>query len=801
MRIAIVCPRGIPPVVGGAERLWEGMARTVNVETEHHAELAYIDSPEGSFRQVVDSYLRFSELDFADFDVVVSGKYPAWMVRHRRHVIYLCHPLRGLYDTYNRGVGLVPSTTSAAGRHMLSTLRAAVPGTDIGFAVVRQAALEMLRELDDGHPDLAFPGPLSRSVVHWLDSHGMHPTRISRYAAISPTVARRPEYFPLGISAEVVIPPTSLDGLGEGEFSNFFTASRLDRPKRIDLLIRAMEFVDGDRQLRIAGSGPEEIGLRKLAGNDKRIVFLGGVSNEQLANEYSQALAVPFVPDNEDLGLITIEAQRCAKPVVTCHDSGGVLDLVSHGSEGLVVSPDPAAIGAAMNWISQHETEARAMGQRGAARSSGIAWGPVRDLMLTESTAETSPVGARQRIVALSTYAASPARHGGQVRVRRLLEAVSAFADVQLVVPAAEATSGQVCPGFEQIAVAPSADFYEFDHWLSRGAGVPTTDIALSLDAGAIDDVRRVIAPLIERADLIVLCHPYLLPAIPESSPVPIVYDAHNVEAQLKASMYADTPFAQALASAVGQVERRAVQRAALVTSVSDQDVDVLSSAAGTMSRFVVIPNGGDFVSVAPVLGDDRSARRDRFLELLRASGLEHDTSHLAVFLASAHPPNLEAARWVIGAAQRLPEVTFLLAGSHADAVDVALPPNVIARGMVGASELNELLRACDVALNPMLSGSGTNIKMLDYFAAGAPVVATEVGARGLGADAGVHYTECRASLVTSIRQVLDRPEQSAERASRAHALAATMDWSVIGRRFSDEVLAAIAARSGGAAE
>ena len=36
---------------------------------------------------------------------------------------------------------------------------------------------------------------------------------------------------------------------------------------------------------------------------------------------------------------------------------------------------------------------------------------------------------------------------------------------------------------------------------------------------------------------------------------------------------------------------------------------------------------------------------------------------------------------------------------------------------------------AADVALNPMQSGSGTNLKMLDYFAAGLPVVTTAIGA------------------------------------------------------------------------
>ncbi|WP_410509096.1 glycosyltransferase [Methanosarcina hadiensis] len=57
---------------------------------------------------------------------------------------------------------------------------------------------------------------------------------------------------------------------------------------------------------------------------------------------------------------------------------------------------------------------------------------------------------------------------------------------------------------------------------------------------------------------------------------------------------------------------------------------------------------------------------------------------------------------------------------------------NVILLGRVSDEEKQALFRVADVALNPMSSGSGTNIKMLDYMAAGLPVISTPAGARGL---------------------------------------------------------------------
>jgi glycosyltransferase involved in cell wall biosynthesis len=59
--------------------------------------------------------------------------------------------------------------------------------------------------------------------------------------------------------------------------------------------------------------------------------------------------------------------------------------------------------------------------------------------------------------------------------------------------------------------------------------------------------------------------------------------------------------------------------------------------------------------------------------------------------------------------------------------------------GPVSNAKRAILLGGADVALNPMLSGTGSNLKMLDYFAAGIPVVSTPFGARGLDVLSGQH--------------------------------------------------------------
>ena len=327
-------------MTGGAERLWEGIVRHLNLETPHRADLIAVDTPELTFGEVVTSYARFDELDLDAYDLVITGKYPAWMIRHRRHVVYMCHRLRGLYDTYAGPMTIDASRLSPPGRRLHGLLDSLGPGRPGARDRVLEAALKVVDDVPADAPDHLFPGPLARRVVQWLDDDALGPGRVSRWLAISETVAGRQGYFPAGVPVEVVVPPAGLEGMApKATGSGFFTVSRLDVPKRVHLLIEAMRHVeDATATLRIAGTGPEWDSLEQLARGDQRVTLLGGISDEQLIQEYEACRAVPFVPIDEDLGLVTLEAHRAAKPVITCFDSGGVAELVEDEISGLVVA-------------------------------------------------------------------------------------------------------------------------------------------------------------------------------------------------------------------------------------------------------------------------------------------------------------------------------------------------------------------------------------------------------------------------------------------------------------------------------
>jgi glycosyltransferase involved in cell wall biosynthesis len=63
--------------------------------------------------------------------------------------------------------------------------------------------------------------------------------------------------------------------------------------------------------------------------------------------------------------------------------------------------------------------------------------------------------------------------------------------------------------------------------------------------------------------------------------------------------------------------------------------------------------------------------------------------------------------------------------------------PNLTFTGVV--NNVAEFLAASDVAVAPIFHGSGTRLKVLEYFSCGLPVVSTTVGVEGLNVKNGVH--------------------------------------------------------------
>ncbi|MEJ7584350.1 MAG: glycosyltransferase family 4 protein [Acidimicrobiales bacterium] len=372
MNVAVVAPTPVPFARGGAERVWAGLHRAFQDHPDHDAELVKLPVREDTLPGLIEAYRAFAALDLSHFDLIVTSKYPAWIVPHVNHVVWMFHPLRGLYDTYHTfGLPTQVAATEPAMRDLVAFLGERAPSRAALVECFARWDL-VLSELGAGHPELGLPSPVARALVHWLDRLALSTSEVVRHLALSRTVGARSGYFPRGVTPTVVYPPPDLfpgepDAGASNDPKPLFTVSRLDRPKRLDLLIRAMALLPGPTSLLIGGTGPAEEELRALAAGDDRIRFLGFVDDHDLARHYTDAVAVPFLPADEDLGLITLEAMACATPVVTCADSGGPTEFVLDGITGLVVEPTVAAMGRALGRLVSDPDEPPGWAQRPSA--------------------------------------------------------------------------------------------------------------------------------------------------------------------------------------------------------------------------------------------------------------------------------------------------------------------------------------------------------------------------------------------------------------------------------------------------
>ena len=130
---------------------------------------------------------------------------------------------------------------------------------------------------------------------------------------------------------------------------------RLCSIKRPDLLIRALPHIDPSLGVKVVGL-PDEPGYEAhldeiLVKNraSRKVEFLGRVSDEELIELYANAFAVFYAPHDEDYGFVTLESFASGKPVITAKDSGGVLDFVENGKNGVIAEPHPEAIAHAIN--------------------------------------------------------------------------------------------------------------------------------------------------------------------------------------------------------------------------------------------------------------------------------------------------------------------------------------------------------------------------------------------------------------------------------------------------------------------
>lgn len=351
-------------------------------------------------------------------------------------------------------------------------------------------------------------------------------------------------------------------------------------------------------------------------------------------------------------------------------------------------------------------------------------------------------------VAVLDMQPITPAIGGGRIRLLGLYSGMDA--DMEVVYVGSYDWRG---PVFRQIKTADNLTeievplseehFQEHDKLASR-MGKSCIDAAFPLQGGLSAELIDRAKAEASAADIVIFSHPWLFPFVaPVLDPDRqlIVYDAQNCEGLLKEKLLDDgSEDAERVSRAVIKSEWELCHAADTILACSDADRDAFVKLYKVApDKIISVPNGVFTQKIIPVENEEKQRVR---------ADLGIDKPSFC-FIGSGYEPNREAAELIIRTADILREYNFFIMGGVGSLLadfDREAHPNVTITGFLEEEEKINYLHACDLALNPMLSGSGTNIKMFDFMAAGLPIITTETGARGIDNTNGMVYMLCENS-------------------------------------------------------
>lgn len=355
----------------------------------------------------------------------------------------------------------------------------------------------------------------------------------------------------------------------------------------------------------------------------------------------------------------------------------------------------------------------------------------------------------RNYILALNDYDSFQGIGGGGTRTRGLYETVSIWSPVIFVSFSDDGTLGARRDGAGIIVInVPKTSEHIADIVRINAHFHISADDIISVHHCVKNPWLKGIYDVLRKfARCIVVEHCYLA-GLPIVFGDRFVYSSQNNETELKTHLLKQHPLKAELLPVVQHIERLAVEGSSTTIAVSIEDAATLTKGKRTSGPVLVVRNG----AALPAAGE----------AVEQALRVVHGRigDRAVVFLGSAHMPNVEAAQFIVERlAGQFPDLRFHFLGSVCSAI-FKKPANVYLWGVVNEATKSAVMQSCILALNPMNSGSGSNVKLADYLGNGLFVVTTEFGQRGYPASIQEHVAVAPVEgFAESMRRVLDKTE------------------------------------------
>lgn len=229
-------------------------------------------------------------------------------------------------------------------------------------------------------------------------------------------------------------------------------------------------------------------------------------------------------------------------------------------------------------------------------------------------------------------------------------------------------------------------------------------------------------------------------------------------------------------------LEKIAYKFANVVLTVSEKERSFLVSYGIKQDKIEVIPNGVDTEVFKPL--PDTTYVRNRY---------DLKNSFTIVFVGNMeYLPNQEAVQIITSkiaprVSEKIKNVRFLIVGRGSDKLKSPFQHNLLFLGVV--DNIAEILATSNVAIAPLRHGSGTRLKILEYFACGLPVVSTSIGVEGLDVKRWENsiIEDDAEKFADAIICLLENKDQADKLGQDARKLVVDKyDWRIIGKKLED---------------
>jgi glycosyltransferase involved in cell wall biosynthesis len=344
MKIAL-CSSFVPFVNGGARNIVEWL-KVMLQEAGHQVEHIYlpqVDLPDLLFQQM--AAYRWVDLA-ASADRIICFRPPSHLIPHPNKILWFIHHIRVFYDLWDGPYRGFPNDSKHQG------IRDALHAADTAALLEAKVVFTNSRVVSD---------------------------RLQRYNSIASTVLYPPIFRP--------------DRFHCRSFNDEIVyICRIEHHKRQHLLVEAMQHTKTPVKLRICGTSagleyPRELNHTISQNRMQERVTLENrwISEEEKVDYLADCLAAAYLPLDEDsYGYPSLEASHASKPVLSTRDSGGVLELIEHGHNGLVMHPAPQALAEAMDQLYVNREATQRMGRNARTRLDDLAinWPSVLEKLL-----------------------------------------------------------------------------------------------------------------------------------------------------------------------------------------------------------------------------------------------------------------------------------------------------------------------------------------------------------------------------------------------------------------------------------